>query len=328
MKINNKYKIGTMVMFYELEAVQDFVKSVLNATDNIKNKENITVDFLLNLSEYSEQISEEVNTETLKQLFNRYCVQPFKDTGIKVETRLCEDSTRLYAVGDYRRDLNYFACKDYDFVVWGEADCLMPKEYFEIVEQVALYGNANNIHKYCLTFAVRKMWDSSWGVLEHTLFEKEEFMESTDPRCQTTKSSIWYYMTQEEMDAINDQAEDLDIRIINYPRFDGSLLTISSQLILGGVNIPHAVPCCGEDTAFQNIAQIIMGSSYTQFIIKNILKVHNRNHPDKRKFIAGENLSENSRTRRGANENWKRIYADAVYNLSNLGPNQSKFKSL
>jgi hypothetical protein len=71
-----------------------------------------------------------------------------------------------------------------------------------------------------------------------------------------------------------------------------------------------------------------MKETYVQFIVKNILKVHNRNHPKKRMYIENEKDVDSSRTRRDSNSIWKEIYNKTNYNLSILGPNQNKFKSL
>ena len=43
MKLINKYVIGTHVMFYEIEMVTEHIDSILNATSQIDNKENITI---------------------------------------------------------------------------------------------------------------------------------------------------------------------------------------------------------------------------------------------------------------------------------------------
>jgi len=329
MILENKYIVGTMVMFYELEAVKEFVESVKNACLTVDNKENITAEFLFNTSEYSEKIDTNYTKEQLHELFYSYCIKPLEDIGVIVLKRYNDDSDKLYAVGDYRRDLNYFHCKDYNFIAWGEADCLMPKEYFEVLETVSNYAKSSNINRYCLTFGIRKMWDDSWNVLEHDDFTNCSYYYEDNPLAVTEKSSIWYYMSEEEMNQINSKADGkFNINLINYPRFDGSLVAISNELILGGINIPQAVPCCGEDTAFQNMIRIVMKETYVQFIVKNILKVHNRNHPKKRMYIENEKDVDSSRTRRDSNSIWKEIYNKTNYNLSILGPNQNKFKSL
>ena len=237
MEIKNRYIIGTMVMFYELDAVKDFVSSLKSAINTVTNKENITVEFLLNLSEYSEKIdSNNITKEELINLFNKNCIEPLNE--VKVKHKIYTDSNKLYSIGSYRRDLNYNYCLDHDYIVWGESDCMMPKQYFNAVETISEYAKTQNINRYCLTFAIRKMWDNSWRVLEHNLFENNIFKQSDDPSCQTDISSIWYYMTQNEMDKINESVENYNTQLIDYPRFDGSLLTISSDLLLNGINIP------------------------------------------------------------------------------------------
>ena len=60
---------------------------------------------------------------------------------------------------------------------------------------------------------------------------------------------------------------------------------MSSDLLKTGVNIPTGFfGLSGEDTAFMQSCMTIMGSNYIQFVIKNILKVHNREHPKKRRY--------------------------------------------
>jgi len=329
MILNNTYKIGTMVMFYEIDAAKDFTNSVKNACIDIENKENIEVEYLLNMSELTETIDiNQITKEELLQKFLNNCVSPLNSIGIKVIYKIHEDNKSIYSIGSYRRDLNYFNCTKFDYIVWGESDCMMPKQYFEAVEQIAQYAHNANINRYCLTFAVRKMWDSSWGVLEHVEFSDEKFLPSTDPLCKITPSSIWYYMNEDEMNIINSKYDEFDVLILNYPRFDGSLLTISKDLLLNGINIPPAVSGTGEDTAFQNSIKMIMGETYVQFVIKNILKVHNRNHPYKRNYILGEDLSMNVRDRRTVNKVFDLVHKKSNYNLSILGPNQNKFESI
>ena len=51
-KLKNKYIIGTHVMFYEIDMIDDLIQSIINAAESVENKENITVDFLFNMSEY------------------------------------------------------------------------------------------------------------------------------------------------------------------------------------------------------------------------------------------------------------------------------------
>lgn len=329
MKLKKTYKIGTMVMFYEVVAIEDFVNSILTATADIENKENITVEFTLNISQYSEKLDESIKTKSeLITLFTNTCITPLRNTGLNTTYNIYENDDRLYSIGSYRRDLNYSSCLDYDFIVWGESDCMMPKEYFNVLEQIAYLTEENKINRYCVTFATRKMWDESWAVLEHNGFTSKTFKQSTDPSVSTDPSSIWYYMSQKEMNALNAKAEEYDLRILDFPRFDGSLLTISKDLLLNGINIPPAVQGTGEDTAFQKAITTHMGSAYRQIVVKNILKVHNRNHPKKRYFIAGEDSESSPRDRRSNNTAFDNIHKTSYHNLSIIGSSQEKFKIL
>jgi len=329
MKLNNTYKIGTMVMFYEIEAAMEFSNSVKNASHDIENKENIEIEYVLNISQLTEKLdTTQITKNDLVSKFENTCIQPLRDIGINTTYTIYDDDSNLYSIGSYRRDLNYFNCLRYDYIVWGESDCLMPKQYFHAIEQLSEYATSQNINRFCITFAVRKMWDSSWAPLEHKTFENEVFLDSTDVKCSTTPSSIWYYMNEQEMNSINDQFDQFDIIVLNYPKFDGSLLTISKDLLLNGINIPPAVSGTGEDTSFQNAISTIMKNSYVQFVVKNILKVHNRNHPFKRKFILGEVPTDNVRSRRSSNQLFDVIHKKSNYNLSIIGDQQHKFETL
>lgn len=328
MVLKNKYAIGTMVMFYEIEVITEFVQSLLNSVKDVENKENIAVDFLFNLSEFSEKIDSRITADQLLSRFTEECVSPLMQAGLNVVCNSNRDSSRLYSIGSYRRDFNNQYCLDCDYLVWGESDCLMPEQYFEVLEQINEYATGADLHRYCVTFGVRKMWDETWQVLEHPLFTNATFRQSDDPQCPTDPSSIWYAMSLDEMNEINLQSKEYDLRVIDYPRFDGSLLTISRDLILNGVNIPPAMQGTGEDTSFQTMIKIIMGNAYRQFVVKNILKVHNRNHPNKRKFIMGEDDGDNPRGRRSKNSIFDKIHKTSYYNLSVIGSNQNKFELL
>jgi len=75
------------------------------------------------------------------------------------------------------------------------------------------------------------------------------------------------------------------------------------------------------------MAKIMMGNKYVQYVIKNILRVHNRRHPRKRLYISGEN---NARGLAGINKGawWDILEKTSKFNLSKLANNQEKFISL
>ena len=173
MKINNKYIIGTHVMFYEIEILSEYVDSLIQCSNEVDNKENVTFDFVFNTSNYLECID---TTQTTRQdLVDRFLQQMLRlsHTGVIVRYDIFEDDRKLYSIADYRRDFNYHNCSDHDYLIWGETDSLFPKQLFESLESIKNYANSQNIHRYTVWFAERKMWDSSWAPLEHIDFEKE-----------------------------------------------------------------------------------------------------------------------------------------------------------
>ena len=90
------------------------------------------------------------------------------------------------------------------------------------------------------------------------------------------------------MNKINDKVEDLDVRVVNPYKFNGCGLVISSDVVKSGVNIPLSAFFIHEDTAFQNSLIKFFDGKIPQFVIKNVLLVHNRKHPKKRMYILGE----------------------------------------
>ena len=327
MKLDKKYIIGTHIMFYEIEMISEFGQSVIDASDEIENKQNITVDLFFNMSEYFEKV--DIKQKEHHLLINQFLEQYNKllNHGLDVKSNIYQED-KLYTIGDYRRDLNYNNCNDYDFVIWGESDCLIPKETFDTLENISQYASQNNINRYITTFATRKMWDESWSVLEHNDFVNSRFYDMKEEGWKTDRSSIWYTMSIDEMNEINSKTQDLDIRILNEPKFDGSLLIISSDLIKSGVNIPHACYACGEDASFERMCKIIMGNAYVQFVVKNILKVHNRVHPLKREYVEGEKGFKNVKQKRKSNTRWQKFHKICEHNLHTLGQSQVKFKTM
>ena len=285
MKLNKKYIIGTHVMFYEIEVIPEFIQSVVQAVDGLENPANVTVDFQFNISEYFEKV--DTSKFSKKDLIDRFTseLSELEQAGVNLVVDIYE-SDKPRTMVDYRRDLNYFGCQEHDFVVWGESDCLIPKQIFEVLETLSNYTDANNIYRYITTFATRKMWDPSWSPLEHIQFTDKQYYEKDNPLCWTSPHSIRYTMNMDEMNSINDKYDSFDIRTINQPQFDGSCLVLSADLIKAGCNIhPGIWGLSAEDTAMMYSCMQILGQNYLQFIVKNILKVHNREHPNKRNYV-------------------------------------------
>ena len=285
MKLNNKYVIGTNVMWFEIEMYEDFIKGLVNLLNtDIENKENVIIDLCLNLSQHLEKLDTDKITED--EIIEKFYKgrEKILQLGYEVNTFQVEKD-EFYFHADYRRDLNYNYCNKVDYVMWGETDSFFPKEAFEALENLSDYTNEEGIHKYIACFADRKMWDSSWDDTVHTDYVDIEFVDDDKQHLNLNQSKS--QLPIETMNEIN-EIDELDIRVINYPKLDGSCLVISSDLIKFGVNIPSCM-IYNDDHGLSIMSQKLMGQNYKQFVFKNLLKVHARRHPKKRLYVLEEN---------------------------------------
>jgi hypothetical protein len=324
MELKNKYIVGVHVMFYEIEMLPEYVDACMMALSHHYNSENVAFHFAWNTSEYFEKI--DTSVISLQELNDKFYTQVnrLKEIGCDVIVDLKTNEHKVYNIADYRRDLNYNYCNDYNFVLWGETDSLWPEQTFLIIEKINEYSVSQNIHKYVLFFSERKMWDSSWKVIEHNDFTNEQFIDTPEWALNHWASSK-SYMTLEQMNEINLKAEELDIRQLNDPKFDGSCLVIKSDLIRSGVNIPHALLCSGEDTSFADMAKLVLGNQFVQYVIKNILRVHNRRHPKKRLYIYNENNPRGFCGKEDKGDWWEILHDMSKQNLATIRYQSSVF---
>ena len=70
-----------------------------------------------------------------------------------------------------------------------------------------------------------------------------------------------------------------------------------------------------------------MGESYIQFVVKNILKVHNRNHPKKRRYVAGEDKDKMTHFKRSTQTWYQRLNNISKTNLDKTYHTQEKFQT-
>ncbi len=318
MKLKNKYIIGVHVMFYEIEMLSEYIESCIGMMQGIENPDNVHFHFTFNTSEYFESIDTNLITkEELDKKFSEEAFRLQRVTGAISIIDFRDNNNPVYNIADYRRDLNYKFCTQFDFVLWGETDSLWPKETLSIIEQVDDYSMQQNINKYVLFFSERKMWDDSWKVIEHNDFTNVQFIDNSEWSLNNIASSK-SYMTLQQMYDINNKTEDLDIRILTSPKFDGSCLVIKSDLIKSGVNIPHSLLLAGDDTSFAEIAKLLMGDQFVQFVVKNILRVHNRRHPKKRLYILNENNPRGFCGSEDKGDWWQSLQIMSKQNLASL----------
>ena len=116
MNLKNKYIIGTHIMFYEIDMAVEHVQSIINAVDRVANPENVMVDLLFNISEYFEKVdTEKISKDELKQKFINL-IEMLRASDISVRYNFYDDDDNPLTMVDYRRELNYKNCKNFDYV--------------------------------------------------------------------------------------------------------------------------------------------------------------------------------------------------------------------
>ena len=319
-KLNKKYVIGTHIMWFEIEMYKDFIDGMVNLLQTVENKENVTIDLCLNLSQHLETIDRNQITESdIVSKFNKGIIT-LEELGYNVVSKVHTDEDGFYFHTDYRRDLNYHYCKKVDYVMWGETDSFFPKEAFEAIETLSKYTDEQNIHRYLLSFADRKMWDASWDALVHNDYVNHTFVD--DDKQHLNLNQAKSPLPIDKMNEINAKAEDFDFTYINYPKISGACLVLSADLIKFGVNIP---PCLlyNDDEGLSIMSQKLLGQNYLQFVCKNLLHVHARRHPQKRLYVLDENNPNSFGDKK--NNNFQKFLQLSKANIQNLINGNNKF---
>lgn len=271
-----KIAIGCLVQWYECEIAPLYFESLRKAIDLTKEY-NPECEIIVDIMVCTNQDLEKSPMGTMLLNQESAIIHSAMYYGFNAGT-----TSKLVTIADYRRIFNDAYCDEVDLLMWGESDMLVPREAF--ISLVGLHKMVEHLSpKYLATFSMCKMWDSSWKVLEHPDFTDKPFIEGDT----TNWWSLRYPMTLEEMYKINDRTEQATIIKLGAHKFNGCGLVISSEVIRSGVNIPKAMFFIHEDTAFMNMTQKVLGD-IPQFHFKDLLLVHNRKHPLKRKSIQGE----------------------------------------
>ena len=295
MKLNNTFAIGCLVQFYEIDIIEDYLKSVKYSLENVENKDNVLIDICLNCNEGLEELDRnKIDMKQIIGMFSNMVKEHLPTTTFNINEK------DIYTIADYRREFNEKYCSKVDVLMWGESDALIPRQTWEVLDNLHTASVNNNVHKYVGFFSTCKMWDDTWKILEHPDFTDKPFIEMDTENWW----SLRYNMSQKEMDEINNKTEDLDIRSTTQLKFNGCGLVISSDVIKSGANIPKSVFFVHEDTAFMNNCLIHFRNQLPQYIIKNILLVHNRKLPNKRMYIKGQDIQDGDMTEMRKKQYW------------------------
>ncbi len=311
-----KFAIGCLVQWYECNIIGEYIETL---KESIKEYDGeIIVDIVLSLNQDLEKTSNEEFFKTIPEKFQNIALDLEKIVKVNYTW-----TNSLYTIADYRREFNDKYCEQVDVLVWGESDMLVPKQMFTILDMLHKQVSIQS-PKYLGFFGGCKMWDDSWKPLEHPDFTDKPFIEGD------TKNwwSLRYTMSKDEMNKINQKTEDLDIRILPQHKFNGCGLIISSEVVKAGANIPRGMFFVHEDTAMMYMTNKILGN-IPQYVIKNILVVHNRKHPKKRYGVKGEeNIDPTNTGLLREQHNWyKKAYDASTENLNNLFNINHKFKT-
>jgi hypothetical protein len=286
--MKTKFAIGCLVQWYEAEIIREYFNSLMHAIQEYSSID-IIVDILVCENQTLEKFTDRDSFEDcLSEIALAARQNSFKNIANYRRT------ADLVTIADYRREFNDKYCELVDVLVWGESDMLVPKNMFTALDN--LHRNIQT-PKYLATFGTCKMWDNSWKPLEHSEFTDKPFIENDYENWWSLK----YTMTAKEMNQFNDDIEDLDVKIIAPHKFNGCGLVISSEVIKAGVNIPKSVFFVHEDSAFMQMTNKVLGN-IPQYHFKNILLVHNRNHPKKRMHIKGERKDGTMNEKRRSND--------------------------
>ncbi len=303
---------GCLVQWYEVDMFEEYLDSL---TKSIVTKEKVLIDMCLVTNQDLEKVSDEVDMLTyIMEKYVRVCNQ-YKLQGYQIKYEVRDD---LYTIADYRRDFNEKYCELADILFWGESDMLVPSQAMETI--LSLHEAVKEqTPKWVGFFSTCKMWDDSWKPLEHPKL--------TDlPR----DPHAWYgtrcYMDYDKMEEINSDVESPHIESTYNYKFNGCGLVMSSEIIKSGVNIPKSVFFTQEDTAFMNKMLTIFGNNQIPlYIVKNILLVHNREHPRKRKYVVSEDGKDINEQRK-SNDWYPKASEYSKYNAYNFMKQTKTYK--
>jgi len=308
-------------MFYEIEIYKEYIDGLINLIETVDNKENVYFDFCFNVSEKIEKIdTDKISREKLEQVFNDGITRLMGYVYIpNVKVRIVTPEDDFYFHADYRRDLNYNYCKKVDYIMHGETDSFFPKEAFQALESLSEYTNANNIHRYVVCFADRKMWDPSWDPTVHPKYIDHVFEDGPDSHLNPNQAKS--RMSIEDMNKINSEIEDFNFTYINEPKIDGSCLVLSADLVKFGVNIPSCL-IYNDDHGLSIMSSKLLGKNYIQFVCKNLLKVHARRHPKKRLYVLNEDNPYSLGKKINTFEEFRRLSNANIQTLTSNAPNK------
>lgn len=249
------------VMWYESMMINETLDSVYQAIQN----STIPVDLVvcLNSQTFIEKPDNVVPTEMFREFINHPVLT---NANIFYKT----DDDNFYNIGDFRRDI-YGPDYNYKYIVWGESDCLVPNDYFFLLDNI----NINEPH--FISLATRKMWDSSWDNVEHPWIRPyPRNGPAIRPEQAPHPFNCADYITLKELNEFNDKFDPILIKL-DVLKIDGNMTALSAGLPYPF--LPLDLHFAREDYCLE---MFFTKKQIPQYHISTRLKGHNQVHPTKR----------------------------------------------
>lgn len=261
--MNNKIICTLHVMWYESFMINETLDSVQAAISNTVG--DIDLIICLNSQTHIEKPDPGIVPENM---FNEFLSHPILQNATIIKKT---DNDEFYNIGDWARDI-YGPEYDAKYVVWLESDCLLPEDYFFLLQ------NININHPHTISLANRKMWDSTWDIVEHPYIQKiPRTGPPEEPQRNTPKPyGVGDYISQFELDEFNSKY-DPELIQLPYPKIDGCMTAVSK-----GFPFPFMsehVHLGGHDYYMECFMK---KNNIPQYHIATRLKGHNCSHPKKR----------------------------------------------
>lgn len=257
----NKILYTLHIMWYESKMLNETLDSVELAIKNC----DIPVDLIVCLN--SQTFIEKPDNVVPIDMFDEFKSHPvLKNANVFHKT----DSDEFYNIGDFRRDI-YGADYDYKYIVWGESDCLVPEDYFFLLD------NINIEEPHFVSLATRKMWDSTWDNVEHVWIKP---FPRNGPAIRPEQAPHPFncadYITLDQLNEFNRKFDPILIKL-DALKIDGNMTALSRNLPYPF--LPLDLHFAREDYCLE---MFFTKKGISQYHISTRLKGHNQVHPNKR----------------------------------------------
>lgn len=258
----NKLLYTLHVMWYESMMLNETLDSLKLAIDN----STMPVDIMLCLNSQTYIEKPESGFEPTA-MFNEFINHPVLENAIITYKT---DSDAFYNIGDWRRDI-YGPEYDYKYIIWGESDCLVPEDYFFLLD------NINIEHPHFISLSTRKMWDSTWDNVEHEWIRPfPRNGPAIRPEQAPTPFNCADYISLEQLNEFNSQFDPILIQLDRL-KIDGNMTTLSPRLPYPF--LPLDLHFAREDYCLE---MFFTKKGIPQYHMPTRLKGHNQVHPKKR----------------------------------------------